>query len=54
MLMTIILILPVTIASGLVYLATLDSNYEVKRSLLINADIDVVFEKLRDFKTWPE
>lgn len=37
-----------------VYLATLDGNYEVSRSKLIEARSIVVFNELNDFKNWEE
>lgn len=51
---TLLIILAVVIIGALVYLASLDGNYTVKRSKLINADIQRVFNKLRDFKTWSD
>lgn len=54
MLTALITLLVISIVGALIYLATLDGNYEVRRSRLINADINDVFDKLRDFRTWPE
>lgn len=36
------------------YLASLNANYSIRRSQLINADLESVFDKVRDFKSWPE
>ncbi len=51
--MTLLLILlGVIILGGLIYLASLDGSYEVRRSLLMDVDAQTVFDKVRDFKTW--
>jgi effector-binding domain-containing protein len=39
---------------AIVYLASLDGNFEIRRSLSIDAPVDEVFAAIRDFKTWPE
>ena len=39
---------------ALIYIATLDGNFRVKRSLEIAAPLDSVFAAIVDFKTWPE
>ncbi len=39
---------------GLIYLATLDAGYAVRRTKLINTSIGTVFDKIRDFKTWAD
>ncbi len=44
----------VLIAVALIYLATIDGSYEVKRSKRVNADKQTVYDKLRDFKSWPD
>ncbi len=41
------------IVGALVYLATLDGNYQVRRSLEIDAPVDTVFAAVVDFKSWP-
>ncbi len=47
-------ILAVLIATPLLYLASLKGQYHVRRSRNISCDINTVFDKLRDFKSWPE
>jgi len=49
-----IIILGVLIGGCLLYLASLDGVYEVRRKKLINVDIGTAFDKIRDFKTWAE
>jgi hypothetical protein len=39
---------------ALIYLASLDGNYRVRRGLQIDAPVKAVFAAIRDFKTWPE
>lgn len=36
------------------YLFSLEGDYTVKQSKVINSDIHTVFNKITDFKTWPE
>jgi effector-binding domain-containing protein len=53
--MTVILITPALIIFGvLVYLACLNGDYEVRRSLLMNVDRQTVFNKICDFRSWAE
>lgn len=40
--------------AGLVYLASLDGSFRVRRSLEIDAPLDAVFAAVVDFKTWPQ
>ena len=42
------------IALALIYLASLDGNYRIRRGLLIDAPVKQVFAAIRDLKTWPE
>jgi len=35
-----------------IYIATLDGNYDIKRSKIIKAPIEVVFNTVNDFKKW--
>lgn len=51
---TILVILALILAAPLVYLATLDGTYEVRRSLLMSVDRLTVFNKIRDFRSWAE
>ncbi len=40
--------------AALIYLATLDGNFQARRSLEIDAPLDSVFATIVDFKSWPE
>jgi effector-binding domain-containing protein len=51
---TLLVILVVIIAVPLLYLLLLDASFTVRRSLEINRDRSTVFDKLRDFKSWPD
>lgn len=42
------------IVAGAVYLATLDGDYNVKRSRIIKANPEVIFNDLNDYKNWKE
>ncbi len=42
------------IVIGSIYLATLDGSYDVKRSRVIQAQPEVVFNDLSDYKNWQE
>jgi effector-binding domain-containing protein len=48
------LILLIAIVAGAIYLATLDGSYDVKRSRIIKAQPEVVFNDLNDYKNWQE
>lgn len=50
---TFLVILAVVIIALLLYLASLDGNYHVDRSLVINAPVGDVYNTVVDFKTWP-
>lgn len=50
----VIIVLFVVIAALLVYLARLPGNYKVSRSITVNANIQSAFDKISDFKTWPD
>lgn len=49
----IFLIILLIIVAGAIYVATLDSNYDVNRSHVINAPAEVVYSQVNDFKNWP-
>ncbi len=51
---TLLILLGVIVIAGLIYLASLDGSYEVRRSLLMDVDAQTVFDKVRDFKTWKD
>lgn len=48
------LLVPIVViaAGGLIYLATLDGRYEVRRSLSLQVDRQSVFDKIRDLASW--
>lgn len=50
----IFLLLLALIVIGSIYLATLDGSYDVKRSRVINAQPEVVFNELNDYKNWSD
>ena len=54
MLQTLLILIVLAAAGALIYLATLKGDYQVRRTQLVNADIDTVFDTLRDFKTWAD
>ena len=49
-----LIIIAVLLALGVLYLASLDGDYQVRRSLRIDAPPAEVFACIQDFKTWPE
>ena len=49
-----IAIIAVIVLAGLLYLASLDGSFSVRRSLEIDAPIESVFDAVVDFKSWPE
>ena len=49
----ILLLLLLIIVGGSIYVATLDSDFEVTRSRTINAPAEVVFKNVADYKNWP-
>lgn len=50
----IFLALLILVIIGAVYLATLDGDYDVKRSRIIKANPEVIFNDLNDYKNWKE
>ena len=48
----VLLILILTIVAA-IYVATLDNKYEVSRTRIINAPIEVVYDNVNDYKNWP-
>lgn len=38
--------------SGLFYLATINRNYKIQQTILVNAPVELVFETVNDYKTW--
>ncbi len=47
-----LLLVLIVVIGGAIYLATLDGKYDVNRSAVIKAPVEVVFNKVNDFKTW--
>ncbi len=45
-------LLLLVIVAGAIYIATLESSYDVSRTKTIKAPIQVVYNKVNDFKTW--
>ena len=52
--MTTALIILAVIALPLLYLSTVDGNYAVRRSLEIGVSRKILFDKIRDFRSWAE
>lgn len=50
----ILLLLVILFIAGAIYLTTLDGNYDVKKSRIIKAKPEVVFNDLNDFKNWKD
>lgn len=50
----IFLILLIVVVVGAVYLATLDGDYDVRRSRIIRANPEVIFNDLNDYKNWQD
>ncbi len=51
---TALIVVAVIIALPLLYLASLDGRFTVRRSLAIAAERKAVFDKLRDFRSWSD
>lgn len=47
-----LLLVLIVVIGGAIYLATLDGNYDIQRSKVINAPTAMVYNKVNDFKTW--
>ena len=47
-----IIIILVVVAIPLVYLASLNGDYEISRSIIIKKDASVIFQKIADLKSW--
>lgn len=54
MLYTLLIFLLLALAGMVIYLFFQEGTYTVRRSQLVNAGIDTVFDKIRDFKSWAE
>lgn len=49
-----LLLLVVVVAGGLIYTATIPSDYNVSRSKVVKAPIGIAFNTVNDLKTWEE
>lgn len=47
-------LLLIVFVGGALYLATLDGKYDVQRTRIIKAPVEVAFNVVNDYKTWPE
>ena len=47
------LLILIVIIGGAIYIATLDNSYEVTRTKIIKAPIEVVYNNVNDYKNWP-
>ncbi len=47
------LLLLIVIIGGAIYIATLDNSYDVSRTKIIKAPIEVVYNNVNDYKNWP-
>lgn len=47
------LLILIVIVGGAIYIATLDNSYEVTRTKIIKAPIEVVYNNVNDYKNWP-
>ncbi|NNC70843.1 MAG: transcription activator effector-binding protein [Flavobacteriaceae bacterium] len=47
-----LLLVLIVFIGGAIYLATLDGNYDIQRSKVINAPIGLVYNKVNDYKAW--
>ena len=50
----ILLLLLLIVVAGSIYVATLENNYNVQRTKVINAPADIIFNTINEYKTWPE
>ena len=49
----ILLLLLIIVVGGAIYIATLNNSYNIKRTKLIKAPVQVVFDNINDYKNWP-
>ncbi|MDJ0646897.1 MAG: GyrI-like domain-containing protein [Flavobacteriaceae bacterium] len=47
-----LLLILIVVIGGAIYLATLDGNFDVQRSKVIKAPVEMVYQKVNDYKTW--
>ncbi|HEX5742512.1 MAG TPA: SRPBCC family protein [Flavobacteriaceae bacterium] len=48
----VLFLLLIAFVGGSLYLATLNGNYDVKRTRIIKAPVEVVFDAVNDYRTW--
>lgn len=48
----ILLLLLILVIGSAIYIATLESNYNIKRTRIIKAPAEVIFNNINDFKNW--
>ncbi|MEW8506988.1 MAG: SRPBCC family protein [Candidatus Thiodiazotropha sp.] len=51
---TLLVVIAAIVAIPVIYLATLDGKFRVRRSLAIAASQKQLFDKIRDFRSWPD
>ena len=49
----VLLLVLLIVVAGAIYIATLDNSYEVTRTKVIKAPIQVVYDNVNDYKNWP-
>lgn len=49
----ILLLVLIFVIGGAIYIATLKNSYDVNRTAIIDAPIQVVFDNVNDYKNWP-
>ncbi len=50
----ILLLLLLIIVAGAIYIATLENSYDISRTKIIKAPVQVVYNNVNDYKNWPE
>jgi len=50
----ILLLLLLIIVAGAIYIATLEGSYDIKRTKVVKAPIQVVYNNVNDYANWPE
>lgn len=50
---SVLLLLLLIIIAGAIYIATLENSYDVKRSKIIKAPVQVVYKNVNDYGNWP-
>jgi effector-binding domain-containing protein len=50
----ILLLILIFVIGGAIYIATLKNSYDVNRTAIIKAPVEVVFDNVNDYKNWPK